>query len=92
MSGAPRLGGGDRDRDCNRCTWLLLLLHLSDMCDRHPDSMLAGYLQLENTISVKSFSSFHRSVYKAKDRLTNELVAMKKIRMTNEKEGVSRNA
>lgn len=27
------------------------------------------------------------SVYKAKDRLTNELVAMKKIRMTNEKEG-----
>jgi len=27
------------------------------------------------------------SVYKAKDRLTNELVAMKKIRMGNEKEG-----
>jgi len=27
------------------------------------------------------------SVYKAKDRLTSELVAMKKIRLTHEKEG-----
>ena len=35
------------------------------------------------------FGPAHREVYKARDRESGKLVALKKVRMENEKEGVS---
>ena len=42
-----------------------------------------------NILYTYMYVRMHREVFKARDRKTNRIVALKKVRMENEKEGVS---